>query len=411
MSTGANGLTVGGMTVARTHLDIAAERPIDAEQARGIADESRLDGLLAAARGRRDRAYGRIVTWSPKAFLPLTNLCPNRCDYCTFRRSPGDPGVWTMARDEVLETLDEAARFGCTEALFCLGDRPERAFSSYRGELETAGFADTVDFLVWAAEAALERALLPHTNAGVLDRESVARLRAWNASLGLMLESTSERLCGVGGPHHRAPDKGPEDRLRCVAEVGALRVPLTTGLLVGIGETRDERIDTIAAIGELHASSGHVQEVIVQGFRPAAGTPMASVPAPAGAVLSETIALARLMLPDEVSIQSPPNLSPDAVLDIVSAGANDLGGISPLTPDYVNPDWPWPHIAELAVCLSGAGFELAPRLPVYERFVVEDGWLAPAVSDRLSAARRRWTPTAAVGPSSGAAPSRQQTFA
>jgi len=324
-----------------------------------------LEVLAAAAAARRDATWGRTLTFSPKVFLPLTNLCRNRCGYCTFRRGPTDPGAHTMSPDEVLASLDAGARAGCTEALFCLGDPPERAFPSYRRRLQGWGHASTVDYLVWAGERALERGLLPHTNAGVLTGPELQRLVTVNASLGLMLETVAERLVGPGQAHQAAPDKHPRRRLEMTAEAGRRGIPFTSGLLVGIGETRAERVETLEAIAALHRRHGHVQEVIVQNFRAHPGTPMADCEEPSGREIAWTVAAARVLLPEDVSVQAPPNLNPASLEELLAAGLNDLGGISPVTPDFINPTWAWPHLAELATRCSAAGFRLVPRLPVY----------------------------------------------
>jgi FO synthase len=362
-------------------LGIAVDRaskgaPLSDEEALDLADAS-VPGreLAAAAATARDRAFGREVTFSPKAFLPLTNLCRNRCDYCSFRRSPGDEGEYTMLPSDVEAWLDRAAAAGCGEALFCLGDTPEAAFPSYRRTLVSFGHASTVDYLRWSGERAVERGVLPHTNAGVLDGEEIARLRPCNVSLGLMLENVSSRLCEPGMPHHRAPDKRPERRLRMIEEAGRLRVPFTTGILIGIGETRRERIQSLLAIRRLHRSYGHIQEVIVQNFRATDGVPMAKAPEPDEATITETVAIARLILDPEVSLQAPPNLNPSSTQALLSAGLNDFGGISPVTPDYINPRHPWPHLEQLAARCAEAGFRLRPRAPIYPRYVSAE-WLA-----------------------------------
>jgi FO synthase len=322
--------------------------------------------LYARAAAVRDRAFGRRVTYSPKVFLPLTNLCRDRCDYCSFRRSPGEPGEWTMTPDEVRATLARGRELGCTEALFCLGDRPD-VFPTYRALLRSWGHESTIDYLEWGCREAIAAGLLPHTNAGVMSMDDMRRLRGKNASLGLMVEQVTPRLCERGGAHHHAPDKRPEARLRMLREAGALRIPMTTGILCGIGESRDERIDSLLAITELHAAYGHIQEVIVQGFRDGRARGVAE---PEDDIVADAIALARVMLPPEVTVQSPPNLVTDVPL-LLAAGVNDLGGISPLTPDYINKAYPWPNIRGLAEVCAQHGFELAPRLPVHERW---RGW-------------------------------------
>jgi FO synthase len=370
-----------------------ADRPISDAEALALA-EIDLDGpllpaLLAAATARRDRAWGKTITFSPKVFLPLTNLCRNICDYCSFRRSPRDPGAHTMSPDELRAWLDRARAQGCIEALFCLGDRPESGFPDYRRQLRDWGFTTTVEYLRWAGELALECGLLPHTNAGVLSRAEMQQIAPVNVSLGLMLESTSERLCARGMPHFRAPDKRPAVRLQMTREAGELGIPFTSGLLLGIGESRRERIETLLAIRDLHRTGRHIQEVIVQRFRAGAETAMAGADEPADRESAHAIALARLILDDDVSVQAPPNLSPDAIGLLIGAGINDLGGISPVTPDFINPGHPWPHLARLAELCSATGFTLAPRLPVYDSHLARPGAVDPALAPHITAARAR----------------------
>ena len=348
--------------------------------------------LRRAAAAARDLRWGRRLTFSPKVFLPVTNLCRNRCDYCSFRRSPGDAGEWTMTPAEVASALDGARDAGCLEALLCLGDKPEVAFSAYRDTLAALGQATTVDYLVAIGRMALERGLLPHTNAGLLSRDDMARLKEVNASLGLMLESASARLCEPGMPHHRAPDKRPEKRLAMIAEAGRLGIPFTTGVLIGIGETPRERVEALLAIRALHREHGHIQEVIVQNFRARPEVLMADAPEPGEYDLVRTIALARLVLDGDVSVQAPPNLSPGATGALVGAGINDFGGISPVTPDYINPSHPWPHLRALRDAVSREGYGLGPRLCVYDRFVVAEGFLDAGLRApvRAAAARATW---------------------
>jgi FO synthase len=371
-------------------LDRAAQgSPLSDDEALALAEAIAPVGeLCAAAAAARDRAFGRDVTFSPKVFLPLTNLCRNRCDYCSFRRSPGDEGEHTMPPAEVEGELDRAAAAGCGEALFCLGDTPEAAFSSYRRTLAAFGRSSTVDYLRWSGEQALARGLLPHTNAGVLDGDEIACLRTVNVSLGLMLENLSARLCAPGMPHHRAPDKRPERRLAMIEEAGRQRVPFTTGILVGIGETRRERVESLLAIRRLHRAHRHVQEVIVQNFRAVEGTSMANSPEPDEATIAETVALARLILDPEVSLQAPPNLNPSSTHALLAAGLNDFGGISPVTPDFINPRHPWPHLDRLSSLCAEAGFRLRPRAPIYERFVTGE-WLDPRLHQVTRAALAR----------------------
>jgi FO synthase len=340
--------------------------------------------LMAAARAVRDRAWGRRMTFSPKVFLPLTNLCKNRCSYCSFRKSPSQAGAWTMAPTEVEETLERAREAGCAEALFCLGDKPEGVFPSYRAQLESWGHAGTVDYLVAAGEVALRRGLLPHTNAGLLTSEDMLRLKAVNVSLGLMLECVSPRLCLPGMPHANAPDKRPELRLRMIREAGELAIPFTTGILIGIGETRTERIESLLAIRDLHRAHGHIQEVIVQNFRANEGSPMRGASEPDEDEMAHAVAMARLILDEDVSVQAPPNLNALTTTRLLAAGVNDLGGISPVTPDYINPGHPWPHLDGLAELCAREGYELSPRLAIYESFVQRPGFLDPALAEPTS---------------------------
>lgn len=348
-----------------------------------------LDALSACAAAVRDRQHGSVLTYSPKVFLPLTNLCRNRCDYCSFRRSPGDAGAWTMNHPEVQGQLERARAQGCVEALFCLGDKPEGAFSAYRSSLAGLGHDSTVDYLDWAGRRALALGLLPHTNAGVLTAADMRRLRATNVSLGLMLENISPRLCERGMPHHRAPDKRPHVRMRMLREAGELRIPFTTGILLGIGETRRERIESLLAIRQLHRDHGHIQEVIVQNFTPRPEIVMAEAPEPPDPEMQHAVAMARLILDPEVSLQAPPNLNPRRTSMLVAAGINDFGGISPVTPDYINPRHPWPLLAGLAADCDALGFTLAPRLPVYPRYLSEAGFVDDGLRPHVAAAAER----------------------
>jgi 7,8-didemethyl-8-hydroxy-5-deazariboflavin synthase CofG subunit len=332
-------------------------------------DDDVLPMLLAAAGAVRDRGKGRTVTYSRKVFLPITNLCRDRCSYCTFRKDPDDPGAWTMTRAEIAEWVARARRQGCKEALMCLGDRPEAAFPSHRETLRALGHDSTIAYVREACEIALAAGLLPHTNAGLLTSEEMRLLRPVNASLGLMLENVSPRLRARGMPHQHAPDKEPARRLTMIAEAGRLRIPFTTGILLGIGETPEERVDSLFAIADLHAAYGHIQEVIVQNFRSKPNTPMATASEPGAADLARTIAVARLLLGPDVNIQAPPNLSPGDHRLLLRAGINDWGGISPVSSDYVNPEAAWPVIGTLARTCAEEGFVLRERLTIYPEYV------------------------------------------
>jgi FO synthase len=355
----------------------AAGTPLSDDEALALADAGPVlaEAVREAARAVRDRAFGSTVTYSPKVFLPLTNLCRNRCDYCSFRRSPGDPGEWTMTPAEVGDQLARARALGCAEALFCLGDKPEKAFGAYRRTLATFGHASTVDYLHWGATEALRHGLLPHTNAGLLTDADMVRLKEVNVSLGLMLEQATARLCEPGEAHHKAPDKRPDRRLAMIDAAGRLRIPFTTGILVGIGETRRERVESLLAIRALHRAHGHVQEVIVQNFRAVPGVPMAHAPEPDDHEVTFAVAMARLVLDADVSLQAPPNLNPAGAEALLASGLNDFGGISPVTPDYINPRHPWPHVDALGEACARAGFALRPRASIYDRFVDRPGFL------------------------------------
>ena len=294
-----------------------------------------------------------------------------------------------MRPDEVEAQLGRAREQGCVEALFCLGDKPEGAFSAYRKTLASFGHDSTVDYLHSAGALALRYGLLPHTNAGVLTAEDMVRLKPVNVSLGLMLENISPRLCQPGMAHHRAPDKRPARRMRMLQEAGPLQIPLTTGILLGIGETRRERIESLLAIRELHRAHGHIQEVIVQNFRARPDIPMHSAPEPEDLEIAHSVAMARLILDPEVSLQAPPNLNPASTALLLAAGLNDFGGISPVTPDYINPLHAWPHLDALAESCAQQGYTLYPRLPIYDRYIDRPGFLAPELRAPTLAAQAR----------------------
>ena len=368
----------------------AAGEPLGRDDACALGHlaEDALGPVLAAAARLRTAAHGDVITYSPKVFLPLTNLCRDHCSYCTFRKDPSEAGAWTMTRAEVRSSVRNGHAAGCTEALFCVGDRPELAFRSYRATLRAFGHPSTVAYAREACQIALEAGLLPHSNLGVLTREEMVALRPFNASLGLMLENVSPRLREKGMAHHGAPDKDPKVRLEMLAAAGGLAIPVTTGILLGIGETWEERIDSLIAIRELHARYGHIQEVIVQNFRAKPETRMAAFPEPGAADTARTIAVARLLLGPGMNLQAPPNLSPADHRLLIEAGINDWGGISPVTRDYVNPEAAWPAVTSLGRICDEAGFRLVPRLCVYPEFIAEkwiDRSLLPRVEEMETA--------------------------
>jgi FO synthase len=373
-----------GESVVRA-ADIAELAPITdiALAERLLSDTTPFETLLAAASMLRDRGHGRRVTYSRKVFLPLTQLCRDRCGYCTFAQAPLPGKRAYMTVDEVLEVASKGAELGCHEALFTLGDRPEKRWKAARIELEEMGFGSTIEYLVHVAARVLaETGLLPHTNCGVLTRDEMAALRRVSASQGLMLEQVSERLLARGEAHWAAPDKVPEKRLRTIELAAEEFVPFTTGALVGIGETLDERAETLIVAGALGRQS-HVQEVIIQNFRAKPGTPMAGAMEPSLEEFRRAIAVSRLCLGAEPNLQAPPNLTPDHYRVLLRAGINDFGGISPLTPDFVNPEAPWPAIDVMESVCAEEGFQLCERLAVYPEYICDlntaSHWLDPAL--------------------------------
>ena len=283
-----------------------------------------------------------------------------------------------MSLDQISKVVAQGVEMGCVEALLCLGDRPETVFPSYRRLLGEFGFSTTPEYLVEVSRRCLELGMLPHTNAGILTKVEMERLRPLNVSLGLMLENVSDRLCEVGGPHESAPDKRPEVRLQMIREAGELSVPFTSGILVGIGETIEERVEALLALRDLHERYGHIQEVIVQIFRAKDATKMADFPEVSDEELFRTVAVARLLMP-KMNLQAPPNLTPEGHLGLIRAGINDWGGISPLTMDFINPEAPWPHLDSLAGLCREEGYTLKPRLPIYPEYLGKEKWMDAAL--------------------------------
>jgi FO synthase len=344
-----------------------------------------LPELMTAAAAKRDASYGRLISYSRKVFIPLTKLCRDVCHYCTFAERPRAGRPAFLSPEDVLTIARAGAAAGCTEALFTLGDKPELRYSAAREALAARGYTTTIEYLREMCALVLqETGLLPHLNPGVMTRDEIRDLREVSASMGIMLESSSARLCEAGGVHHGSPDKLPEVRLEMMRHAGELAVPFTTGILIGIGETRAERLDSLTAIAALHRTHGHIQEMIVQNFRAKPKTKHANAPEPDLEDLLWSIAAARLILPTEVHVQAPPNLSPGVYEKLISAGIDDWGGVSPVTPDHVNPEAPWPEIAVLAERTARFGKILVPRLPVYPAYAeAAERWLAPAIATRV----------------------------
>jgi 7,8-didemethyl-8-hydroxy-5-deazariboflavin synthase CofG subunit len=374
------------LPVLTAKLATGGPEPISREAAcrllRG-GDEA-LPSLLAAAQVARAKFKPGVITYSRKVFLPLTNLCRDYCGYCTFRRDPGEPGAHTMTPDEVMEVVRAGERMGCTEALFSLGDKPELLFPEMRETLRRLGYKSTLHYLEGMCEKVLrESSLLPHPNPGLMSAEWLERLSRVAPSMGLMLETTSARLLAKGAAHDNAPDKDPALRLRVIEDAGRQDIPFTTGILIGIGETLEERVDALVEIRDLHARYRHIQEVIIQNFRAKPGTTMAGWPEPGREEMLRTLAVARLMMP-QMNIQAPPNLSDPHYADLLDAGINDWGGVSPLTPDFINPEKPWPHLDQLQQRTEAKGFELRQRLPVYPEFTEQAAAHSDLVAERLN---------------------------
>jgi 7,8-didemethyl-8-hydroxy-5-deazariboflavin synthase CofG subunit len=356
---------------------------LDRRAALRLGVEAPLADLLRAATEVRARGKGRTISFSKKVFIPLTALCRDYCGYCTFRKDPDQPGAHFMTPGEVLAQAERARDFGCKEALFSLGDQPERIFPEAREFLQRQGFARTLDYAAAMSETVLERTgLLPHANPGVMDRAALERFKESNASVGLMLETVSVRLMRDGLAHFKAPDKVPALRLRTIEEAGKLSMAFTTGILIGIGETFEERIDSLFAIRALHEKYGHIQEVIVQNFRAKPDIPMAHHPEPSMEDMLRTIAIARLILGPHMNLQAPPNLSYADFPRLLEAGINDWGGISPVTKDFINPEAAWPQIAKLRAETEARGFTLRERLALYPEFVMSGNFLSTRVSER-----------------------------
>ena len=366
-------------TISDAIIDQAGGGVLGDIQAMALASYDDLELLMEAARARRDLAHGNRISYSPKVFIPLTRLCRDVCRYCTFAHAPRELPSPYLSVEDAISIAAEGARAGCHEALFTLGDRPESRYRVAREALAALGHASTIDYLAHVARRVHEATgLLPHVNPGVMDRQAFALLRPVSVSSGLMLESAAGRLCERGGPHHGCPDKQPRVRLESIRIAGELAVPFTSGILIGIGETRRERIESLLALRSLHTRYGHVQEIIIQNFRAKAGTAMAGAAEPTLEDSLWTIAVARLIFAPEMNIQAPPNLNPTCLDGLLAAGINDWGGVSPVTPDHVNPEAPWPQLETLRRASEAGGRELVARLPIYPRYVQHaERWLAP----------------------------------
>ena len=346
------------------------ERAPAARLALQLSDERVREAVLEGAHECKRRGKADAVSVSRNVFIPLTNLCRDRCAYCAFAVEPDSSEARTYTLADVREVVCGALRAGCIEALFCLGDKPEVAYRVHREWLERRGLRTTAEHLVQACRVAFEAGMLPHTNAGILSAAQMSELREWNASLGLMLETTSARLRGKGMPHYYAPDKDPAARIRMHREAGELRIPFTSGILLGIGETALERVDTLVTIRELADAYGHIQETIVQPFEPKPAAALRDASALDAAHVAGWVGMARLILGPEMNVQAPPNLAPEALELLLRAGLNDWGGVSSVSVDFINPEAPWPEFAQLARRTQAAGQRLVERLPVYPEYLL-----------------------------------------
>ena len=366
-------------------MEMTASQALAYEKATG--DDLR--ALMARATARRRAQWGDVITYSRKVFVPLTNMCRDTCSYCSFVAHPDSERATIMTPDQVLATARKGQTQGCKELLFSLGERPELRYDKARAALDRLGYSSMNAYLRDMCALVLgETTLLPHVNAGTLNRDEIDMLRPVSASMGMMLETVSRRLTRKGMPHHACPDKVPTQRLRTLERAGKRGVPFTTGLLIGIGETWAERVESLAAINASHKRHGHIQEVIIQNFQQKPGIAMADHPEPSLNDMLLTLAVARLMLAPEISLQAPPNLS-SRHIEYLSAGMNDWGGISPVTIDFINPDHDWPEITTLAASTRAAGCELAERLTIYPRYLRRsDRFLDPALRARIKAMSR-----------------------
>lgn len=359
---------------------------VSREEALVLWEKASLDELLGAASELREQGKGTTISFSKKVFIPLTTLCRDYCSYCTFRKDPGQPGAHFMTPEEVLALAEQGRRAGCKEALFSLGEQPERIFPEAREFLRGQGYSRTLDYLAAMCELVVEQTgLLPHANPGVMDGAALDKLKESNASVGLMLENVSVRLMRDGLPHANAPDKVPALRLRTMEEAGKRSIAFTTGILIGIGETMEERIDSLLAIRAMHEKYGHIQEVIVQNFRAKPDIPMAQHAEPPLEDFLRTIAMARLIFGPQMNVQAPPNLSYDDFPRLLDAGINDWGGISPVTKDFINPEAAWPQISRLRAETEARGFVLRERLALYPEFVARAEFVASRIREKMAA--------------------------
>ncbi len=374
------------MTSLSTHLNDKELWKIDKDEVAYYGDmvlNASLEKLIDAASSKRDEHWGNVITYSRKIFVPLTNMCRDTCSYCTFVKHPDDPEAKIMSPQEVLLSAREGEKRGCKELLFSLGEKPEKRYAKPKRALEVMGYESMTDYLTDMCKLVIEKtSLLPHVNAGTLNEYEIINLKNVCASMGMMLETTSKRLTKKGGPHYACPDKVPIQRVRTLISAGYCQVPFTTGILVGIGETLEERIEALLLIEKINNRYGHIQEVIIQNFQTKPNIQMSKHPEPKLEEMLQTIALARVILNPTISIQAPPNLEKKH-LEYVYAGINDWGGISPVTRDFINPQHPWPNINLLETMMNEIGFRLMERLTVYPKFNTQN-FLSTTIRSHMS---------------------------
>ena len=357
-----------------------------------LAFNTSLSELMERASKKRDAYWGKMITYSKKVFVPLTNMCRDTCSYCTFVKHPDDPEAKIMSPDEVLRSARKGENSGCKELLFSLGEKPEKRYVKPKKALAALGYESMTDYLYDMCKLVIEKtSLLPHVNAGTLSEYELKKLKNVSASMGMMLETTSKRLNKKGEAHYACPDKVPIQRIRTLVAAGSLKVPFTTGILIGIGETFDERIEALLLLEKINNRYGHIQEVIIQNFQRKPNIAMAEHPEPSLNDMLQTIALARIILSPSISIQAPPNLEQEHI-EYIDAGINDWGGISPVTKDFINPQHPWPNIDALTTMVRNAGFELGERLTVYPKFNTRQ-FLSPTISAHISKSANKLHPT------------------
>jgi 7,8-didemethyl-8-hydroxy-5-deazariboflavin synthase CofG subunit len=362
--------------------NVLENKTISRQEINDIYQHARKDPreLFSVAQNLRKKFKKETVTFSKKAFFNIINLCKDTCSYCTYKAEPGDVKLSLMSKKQISELLELAKKYKCVEALFVTGEQPEQKYPEAREWLKKNGFKSTTEYLIHSSELALELGLFPHTNAGNLNFDEMRELKKTNVSMGIMLENVSERLTERGMPHHLAASKRPKTRLSILENSGKLKIPMTTGILVGIGETIEEVIDSIFAIKQLHQKYGNIQEVILQNFQPKQDTIMKNTPSTDENYFKTIVALSRIIMP-EMNIQIPPNLSPKSYQSFLSIGINDWGGISPLTPDFVNPEFSWPEISKVDEYSKNAGFDLKCRFPIYPEFF---SFISKELRDKMS---------------------------